>query len=145
VKKSIACAAAFIALGGLVFTLTSSPVTAQKKGTTRPLTTAQMMSGLVKPQLVALKELVAEDHKVEGEEDWQAVKTSISLLNESSYMMMADDRCPDKIWADACDILRKSTETALQKADQKDAAGVRESIPDFIASCKACHTEHKYK
>jgi cytochrome c556 len=58
---------------------------------------------------------------------------------------MEDDRCPDKIWADACSILRKATDAGLKAAAQKDAVGVRESIAGIGASCKACHTEHKYK
>lgn len=144
-KKSFAFAAGIIALAGLAFTVSTSSVTAQKKGKTRPLTTAQMMSGLVKPQLVSLQGHVADDKTPEGEDGWKALTTNIALLNESSYMMMEDDRCPDKTWADACDILRKGTEVALQKAAKKDAVGVRESIAGITASCKACHTEFKYK
>lgn len=144
-KSSFAFAAGIVALAGLAFAVSSSQVTAQKKGKTRPLTTAQMMSGLVKPQLVSLQGHVADEKTPEGEDGWKALTTSIALLNESSYMMMEDDRCPDKKWADACDILRKGTESALQKAAQKDAAGVRESIAGITASCKACHSEYKYK
>ena len=144
-KSSFAFAAGIVTLAGLAFTVSSSQVTAQKKGKTRPLTTAQMMSGLVKPQLVSLQGHVADEKTPEGEDGWKALTTSIALLNESSYMMMEDDRCPDKKWADACDILRKGTESALQKAAKKDAAGVRESIAGITASCKACHSEYKYK
>lgn len=144
-KRSLAFAAGLIALGGLAFALTSSHVTAQKKGKTRPLTTAQMMSGLVKPQLVALKGLVEEGKKVDGEEGWKAVSTSIALLNESGHMMMEDGRCPDKIWADACKVLREATEEGLKKAAQKDVDGVRASLEGVLASCKGCHAEHKYK
>ncbi|MDA0283643.1 MAG: hypothetical protein O3B13_01970 [Planctomycetota bacterium] len=144
-KKSFVFAAGLISLAGLAFTLSSGQVTAQKKGKTRPMTTAQLMSGLVKPQLGVLQEQLADEKTPEGEDGWKAVTTSIALLNESGHIMMEDDRCPDKIWADACEVLRKATETALSKAEQKDAAGVRESIAGISASCKACHTEHKYK
>jgi cytochrome c556 len=145
VKKSFAFAAGIIALSGLAFTLSSSQVTAQKKGKSRPLTTAQLMSGLVKPQLVAIQGHVADEKTPEGEDGWKSLTTSIALLNESSYTMMEDDRCPDKIWADACQILRKATASGLKAAAKKDAAGVRESIAGIGASCKACHTEFKYK
>lgn len=144
-KKSFVFAAGIITLAGLAFTLTTDQVTAQKKGKSRPMTTAQLMSGLVKPQLVSVQGHVAEDKTPEGEDGWKALTTSLALLNESSYTMMEDDRCPDKIWADACEILRKATETGLQQAAKKNAAGVRESIAGITASCKACHTEHKYK
>tara|TARA_R110002072_G_scaffold99008_1_gene217988 strand:+ start:112969 stop:113472 length:504 start_codon:yes stop_codon:yes gene_type:complete len=145
VKKSFAFAAAIIALSGLAFTFLSSTVTAQKKGKSRPMTTAQLMSGLVKPHLVAVQGHVAEEKTPEGEDSWKTLTTSIALLNESSYTMMEDDRCPDKVWADACEILRKATESGLKSAAKQDAAGVRASIEGITASCKACHTEHKYK
>jgi hypothetical protein len=145
VKKSFVFAAGIIALTGLALTLSSSQVTAQKKGKSRPLTTAQLMSGLVKPQLVAVQGHAGGEKTPEGEDGWKSLTTSIALLNESSYTMMEDDRCPDKIWADACQILRKATASGLQAAAKKDAAGVRESIAGITASCKACHTEFKYK
>ncbi len=144
-KKSFAFAAGIIALSGFAFTLLSSQVTAQKKGKSRPMTTAQLMSGLVKPQLVAIQGHVADEKAPEGEDGWKSLTTSLALLNESSYTMMEDDRCPDKIWADACDTLRKATEAGLKSAAKNDAAGVRESIAGIGASCKACHAEHKYK
>lgn len=144
-KKSIALAAGMIALSGLAFTVSTSQVEAQKKGKTRPLTTAQLMSGLVKPQLVAVQGHVADEKTPEGEDGWKSLTTSIALLNESSYTMMEDGRCPDKSWADACEILRKATEQGLEAAAKKDAAGVRASIEGITASCKACHTEFKYK
>lgn len=134
-----------IALSGLAFTVSTSQVEAQKKGKTRPLTTAQLMSGLVKPQLVAVQGHVADEKTPEGEDGWKSLTTSIALLNESSYTMMEDGRCPDKSWADACEILRKATEQGLEAAAKKDAAGVRASIEGITASCKACHTEFKYK
>ncbi len=144
-KKSFAFAVGIIALSGLAFTLLSSQVTAQKKGKSRPMTTAQLMSGLVKPQLGAIQGHVADEKTPEGEDAWKALATSIALLNESSYTMMEDDRCPDKVWADACETLRKATESGLQSAAKNDAAGVREAIAGITASCKACHAEHKYK
>ena len=144
-KKSFAFAAGLIALAGLAVTLSSSQVTAQKKGKSRPLTTAQLMSGLVKPQLISIKGHVDDEKTPEGEDGWKSLTTSIALLNEASYTMMEDDRCPDKTWADACQILRKATESGLKSAAKKDAAGVRESIAGITSSCKTCHTEHKYK
>ena len=96
VKKSFVFAAGIIALTGLALTLSSSQVTAQKKGKSRPLTTAQLMSGLVKPQLVAIQGHAGGEKTPEGEDGWKSLTTSIALLNESSYTMMEDDRCPDK-------------------------------------------------
>ena len=49
---------------GLAVFAASIPGEAQKKGESRPLTTSQLMAGLVKPQFVALKtELEEGDRK----------------------------------------------------------------------------------
>ena len=97
----------------------SSFVSAQAKGKTRPLTTAQMMAGLVKPKYVELKEGLAKESL--SPDDWKALATHAALLNESSHMLMADDRCPDDTWKDASMILRKATDAALASIKQKDS------------------------
>lgn len=127
-----------------IITLVRSPlVSAQAKGKTRPLTTAQMMAGLVKPKFVELKEGLAKDEL--SEDDWKAFAAHAALLNESSYIMMADERCPDDIWEQGVKILRKSSDEVLAKIAKKDAAGALKAMDNVQLSCKTCHTEHKYK
>ena len=116
---------------------------AQKKGKTRPLTTAQLMSGLVKPQFVALKTALEKGPK--DEDSWKAVAVHAALLNESSYIMMADGRCPDDIWEKGCKEMKSGSDAVIKHINAKDAKAALEAFAGIQASCKTCHTEHKYK
>jgi hypothetical protein len=116
---------------------------AQKKGKTRPMTTSQLMAGLVKPQFVALKTALEKGPKEDA--DWKAVAMHAALLNESSYVMVADGRCPDAAWEKACKEMKSGSEAVLKHIQAKDAAAALEAFPGIQASCKTCHTEHKYK
>lgn len=115
---------------------------AQKKGKSRPLTTSQMMAGLIKPKYVTLQERLEKGPKTDDE--WKAVAIDAALLNESGYMMMDDHRCPDKIWENAATLMRTSTEKMLAQIDKQDAKGAVESLSLIRQSCKDCHNEHKY-
>jgi hypothetical protein len=82
---------------GLVTFLTVGVSGQIKKGKTRAITTKQLMVGLVKPQCGGLGESLKSaptDDKMWGE---LAIKAA--LLNEISYNLMEDGRCPDKDWA----------------------------------------------
>lgn len=112
-----------------------------KKGKTRPLTTKQLMSGLVKPNCggigEGLKEAPAND------EAWEALATKAALLNEASYTLMDDGRCPDGTWADAAKVLREGSAALLAKLEAKDHAGAKEELGNMTKSCGACHKAHK--
>jgi hypothetical protein len=115
------------------------------KGKTRPMTTEQLMEAIVKPHMTALKKGLVES-KPESAKDWKKLALSAALLNESSYIMMADGRCPDKIWADACiKDLREGTAAALNGIKEKNIEATLAGFKKAGASCKACHTEHKPK
>ena len=115
------------------------------KGKTRPMTTEQLMEAIVKPHMTALKKGLVES-KPESDKDWKKLALSAALLNESSYIMMADDRCPDKIWADACiKDLRVGTAAALKGIKDKNIETTLAGFKTAGASCKACHSEHKPK
>ncbi|MBI1310916.1 hypothetical protein GC176_06370 [bacterium] len=119
------------------------PGNAQKKGRTRPLTTSQTMAGLIKPQLTILKEGLEAEPK--DEDAWKAIATSAALLNESSYLMMDDGRCPDKVWSEGCVMLETATKDILKQVDAKNATAALAGVEGVVASCKHCHAEHKYK
>ena len=119
------------------------PGSAQKKGKTRPLTTSQLMAGLVKPQFVSLNKALEAGPK--DEEAWKAVATSAALLNESAYTLMADGRCPDKIWEEGVKVLTRASNDVLKHIAAQDAASALEAFAGIQQSCKVCHTEHKYK
>ena len=116
-----------------------------KKGKTRPMTTEQLMEAIVKPHMTALKKGLVESEP-ETDKDWKHLALSAALLNESSYILMADERCPDKIWADACTKdLREGSAAALKGIKDKDLEATMAGFKKAGASCKACHTEHKPK
>lgn len=112
-----------------------------KKGKTRPLTTKQLMGGLVAPNCggigEALKAAPADDKA------WEELATKAALLNESSYTLMDDGRCPDGDWANATTALRDGSAALLAKLEAKDHAGAQEAFKAMTASCGACHKVHK--
>ena len=138
--KRLLSAAAIVTVLTLMFAL---PGKAQKKGKTRPLTSSQLMAGLVMPQFTALKESLEKG--IEDDEGWKKVSTSAALLNESSFIMMADVRSPDDTWERACDILNKGSVVMLEKIAVKDSKGALAAIDGIVASCKHCHEAFKYK
>lgn len=112
-----------------------------KKGKTRPLTTKQLMGGLVRPNCAAL----GADLKKDPADDkaWAALATKAALLNEAGHILMADGRCPDADWANACKTLRDCSAVVLEKIEAKDAEGAQEAFGAMTKSCGACHSKHK--
>lgn len=112
-----------------------------KKGKTRPLTTKQMMAGLVKPQCAGLGEAL----KAAPSDDkaWEELATKAALLNESGYSLMDDGRCPDGVWASACKNLQTASAAVLGKIEAKDYAGAQAEFKGVTASCGECHKAHK--
>jgi cytochrome c556 len=131
----------FLFVLGAVGMLSVSAIAQVKKGKTRLLTTKQLMGGLVKPHATAigdgLKTAPADDKA------WAELATKVALLNEASYTMMDDGRCPDDVWANACKALREGTATALAKIEAKDLAGAQDAMKAASASCGTCHKAHK--
>lgn len=112
-----------------------------KQGKTRILKTKQLMKGLVAANCGA----VAEGLKAGPADDkaWDDLATKVALLNESSYTLMDDGRCPDATWADAATALRDGSAALLAKIEAKDVAGAQEALKTMTGSCAACHKAHK--
>ena len=140
--KSRFVAVALIASVAAVVALAGSSIAQIKIGKSRPLTTKQLMAGSIKPSHTALGNLLQGNGPAD-EAGWANAATQAALLNESTYTMMDDGRCPDQAWYDACMTMRKSSVTILEKVAAKDAAGAREAFTAFTGGCKACHTAHK--
>ena len=125
---------------GVVFA--SLAVTAQvKQGKTRLLLTKQLMGGLVQPNCKALgdglKEAPADDKA------WAVLATKAALLNEASFVLMADGRCPDGVWAGAATTLREGSDAVYQRIEAKDAQGAQAAFKAMTQACAACHKVHK--
>jgi len=112
-----------------------------KKGKTRVLTTKQLMGGLVKPNCAG----IAEGLKTAPADDkaWDDLATKVALLNEASFTMMDDGRCPDADWANAAKALREGSAAVLAKIEAKDVAGAQEAFKGVTGSCAVCHKAHK--
>ena len=136
--KKLVCMATIVGLVTVLSAVSSAQV---KKGKTRVLTTKQMMAGLVKPNCAgigeALKGAPADDKA------WEDLATKAALLNEASFSLMDDGRCPDGDWANASKALRDASAAVLAKVEAKDAAGAKEAFKGVTDSCGACHKVHK--
>ncbi len=134
---SIGIAVAVIAV---IVSISTAQVT---KGKTRLATTHQIMGGLMRPNCAALgkalKTAPADDKA------WEALATNAALLNEVSYTLMADGRCPDGTWAKAATALRSGSAAVLAKIDAKDHAGAAAEFKTMTKACGVCHKAHKKK
>lgn len=115
----------------------------QKQESTRVLTVKQMMSGLVKPHKSALESALKGEPA--GEEVWDALLLSAALLNESGYILMDDNRCPDKVWADAAQTLRDESVTLLAALKAHDYDASSASFKTLTTACASCHKAHLKK
>jgi cytochrome c556 len=136
-----ALAGAAFALAGILI-LTTQTSAQVKQGKTRPLTTKQLMAGLVKPQTTTLGESLKDPGPADAK-GWEAAATHAALLNESGHAMMADGRCPDAAWENACKMLDEATRLVIAKVEARDVAGAREGLTMVTKSCAACHSVHK--
>lgn len=126
----------------LMAALLTVGVSAQvKSGKTRPLTTKQLMGGLVRPNCAGLGKALKE--KPADDKAWAALATKAALLNESSHILMADGRCPDADWKGACDTLRECSGVVLTKIEAKDLEGANKAFAAMTKACAACHSKHK--
>jgi hypothetical protein len=131
----------FVLLAGIIAVLSLNASAQVKKGKTRLMTTKQLMSGLVKPNCAGIGDglkAIPTDDKA-----WAELATKAALLNEASYTMMEDGRCPDGDWAGAAKALGEGSAAVLEKIEAKDANGAQEAFKIMTASCGACHKAHK--
>lgn len=138
-------AAVVVCLGVLAAGLVTERISAQvKKGKERPLLTKQLMKGLVGPHCGAIKKGLAA--KPGDDEAWADLALHAALLNESSYILMADGRCPDGVWAEAASkTLREGSAAVLKGVEAKDAKATQEAFGAMTKSCGGCHKAHKGK
>lgn len=134
----------FVCLGlvaGVLAGLSLGASAQVKKGKTRVLTTKQLMGGLVKPNCGGIGDGLKEAPKDDA--GWEALATKAALLNETSYILMDDGRCPDGTWADAAKALREGSAAVLANVEAKDAAGAKTEFEAMTKACGACHKAHK--
>ena len=139
-KLSISKYAVVTVVAGLIAATAFAAVT---KGKTRLLKTSQLMSGVVKPHCTKIKNALAESGPAD-DDAWDDVAMHAAILNEVSFTLMADERCPDKVWADAVkNQLAAGSAGVVAAAESKDVEAARKAFKTMTASCKACHKAHK--
>lgn len=132
---------------GLVSSLLlgADAVLAQKtKGKIRPAATKQLMKGIMQPNCAGLGGSL-KDSGPANDEAWALAAQQAACLNEMSYLLLDDGRCPDGDWAKACKTLQECSATALAAIEKKDAAAASAAFKAATGSCAACHKAHKGK
>lgn len=98
-------------------------------------------SGLMAPNCGALKKglnAAPDDDKA-----WKKLAVKATLLNEASYILMADGRCADATWVGAAKTLRTCRAAVLKAIEAKDADAAKSAFGAMTKACGACHKAHK--
>ncbi len=137
---------AALALGviGLIWLSTvPGDVQAQKtQGKSRPAATKYLMRGIVRTNCAGLGKLLNDGPA--DDEAWDTAACHAACLNEMSFVLMDDGRCPDGVWAEAAGkTLRTGTEALMAAIEAKDAAAASAAFKTATSSCAACHKAHK--
>lgn len=112
-----------------------------KKGKSRPALTKQLMKGLVAANCGAAGKAIKD--KPADDAAWEALALNVALVNEASYILMDDGRCPDKDWADAAKALGEGSAKLLEAVEKKDVAASQAAFDNMTKACGACHKAHK--
>ena len=80
------------------------------------------------------------------DKSWHKLAVNAAVLNESSYILMADVRCPDGVWATAAsETLRVGSTELLKAIESKDIEAAKSAFSQVTKSCGPCHKAHKKK
>ena len=126
----------------LILGIISNAMTQIQKGKTRPLMTKQWMAGVIKPHCGAIQKGL-EIPPVE-DKGWRKLAVNAAVLSESSYVLMADGRCPDGVWATAAsETLRIGSAELLKAIKSKNIEAAKRAFSQVTKSCSSCHEIHK--
>jgi cytochrome c556 len=132
-----------VAIGiGVGFGLMAGTATAQKKGKSRAAATKYLMRGIQQSHCKALGDLL-KDAGPADDKAWDTAACHASCLNEMSYLLMDDGRCPDGVWKGAAEGLREGSAAVLAAVEKKDLEATRAAFKSVTGSCGACHKAHK--
>ncbi len=113
-----------------------------KSGKERPLLTKSWMAGINQPHCARLGEILKSGPA--NEKEWAEAARHAEILNESGHVLMADSRCPDKVWADAATQLREGSAAVLSALHEKNATGAQSAFNNqLVKACGNCHETHK--
>ncbi len=141
VRKCLVVAVSSVVCLGLV-SLGGSALAQKTKGKTRAAATKYLMRGIQQAHCKGLGDLL-KDSGPTDDKGWDTAACHASCLNEMSYLLMDDDRCPDKVWAGAAKDLREASAAVLAAVEKKDPEGSQAAFKSVIGSCGTCHKAHK--
>lgn len=133
-------------VAGAILTTQWETVSAQKtKGKTRTAQTKYLMRGIMQPNCAALGQALKGDGPAD-DKAWDNAACNASCLNEMSFLLMDDGRCPDGVWAEAAKTtLRDGSAEVLVAVEAKDLAAAQAAFKNLTGACAACHKAHKGK
>lgn len=133
------------ALAGLALITGGWQLTGQvAKGKTRPLETKTWMKTVNGPHCSTLAKMLKAGPA--DDKEWDEVKTHAQMLSEAGHVLMADGRCPDKVWADASKQLQEGGAAVAKAAESKSVEEARTALNNSVlAACKGCHSAHRQK
>ena len=130
---------------GMSLVMVAPSALAQKtKGKTRAAATKFLMRGIQQPNCKGLADLLKESGPAD-DKAWETAACHASCLNEMSYLLMDDGRCPDGVWAGATKELREGSAAVLAATEKKDLDAAKAAFKTVTGACAACHKEHKPK
>jgi cytochrome c556 len=124
----------------VAFVAGSASVFAQDKG--RVTSVGVIMKAIHKPHSGGIGDLLKGD----GPKDdaaWQQMLLHAAMLNESGHLLMQNDRCPSKVWAEATGTLRAGATAVHEAAGNKDVEAARAAFKTMTSACAACHKAHR--
>ncbi len=66
-----------------------------------------------------------------------------ALLNEASFILVQNGRCPDRTWAQAAARLRRCSAVVYEKLKDKDLQGAQSAFKAMTQACANCHKAHR--
>lgn len=125
--------------------LWSPAAVAPKKGKTRAASVEHLMKGIMFPNCAGLAKSL-KDKGPQTDKDWETAEAQAACLNEMSYILMEDGRCPSGVWAKAAKTtLREGSAAVLAALKKRDLEGARTAFKQTTQACKACHSKHRHK
>lgn len=142
--KKLVVVAVGAAMGMSLVMVAPSALAQKTKGKSRAAATKYLMRGIQQPNCKGLADLL-KDSGPADDKAWETAACHASCLNEMSYLLMDDGRCPDGTWAGATKELREGSAAVLAATEKKDLDGAQAAFKTVTGACAACHKAHKGK
>lgn len=114
------------------------------KGKSRPAPTKYLMRGISQAHCKGIAELL-KDSGPGDDNAWETLSCHASCINELSFALVQDGRCPDGTWAGAAKSLGEGSAAVITAADNNDLDATKSAFKTVTDSCRACHDAHRNK